>query len=140
MTRLILPSDVLNAVLHHADAERPNECCGFLAGSIRECTGYVVEAVPIVNELRSPTAYRTEPRSLFAAYRLLWARQYDLIAVYHSHPQAPAVPSRRDRKEWTYGESACAIIGTKSGKPDIRAWRLRGDQAMEIDVALTDTP
>ena len=134
MTRFIVPTEVVKSLFDQTEAERPNECCGFLAGHIRENTGYVAESIPIVNELQSPTAYRTEPRSLFAAYRTLRDRQYDLIAVYHSHPNQPAIPSRRDREEWTYEDTACAIIGLAEGSPELRVWQLRGDTAVEIKL------
>lgn len=139
MNRLIIPSTVLHAVFCQANAERPNECCGVLVGHMRDDAGFVAEAVPLVNELRSPTAYRTEARSLFAAYRLLRTRQLDLIAVFHSHPDTQAIPSRRDREEWTYGDSACAIIGMMHGDPEIRAWQLQGNHAREIDIVIADT-
>ena len=142
MMRLIVPTDVVMAVFRHAEVERPNECCGFLAGQIREPVGLVVESIPIVNELQSPTAYRTEARSLFAAYRTLRDRQFELIAVYHSHPNVSAIPSRRDREEWTYGETACAIVGMADGKPELRVWQLRGDIAKvhELEIVVAQSP
>ena len=140
MIRLIVPTAVVKAVFDHADAERPNECCGFLAGHIREQVGYVVESIPLISDLKSPTTYRTEAKSLLAADRLLRERQFDLIAVYHSHPTIPPIPSRRDRDEWTYGNTACAIVGMADGKPELRAWQLRGDCATELELEITDRP
>ena len=60
---LTLPATVLNAILAHARDESPRECCGVLGG----LDGVVSHAVPVVNELASPTAFRTEPRSTPAA-------------------------------------------------------------------------
>lgn len=137
MIRLIVPIDVLHAIYGHAEAERPNECCGFLIGHVRDVVGDVVDSIPIANELRSPIAYRTETRSLFAAYRILRDRHLELIAVYHSHPIHPAIPSRRDREEWTYGDTACAIVGRINGTPELRAWQLYGDRATEIELDIT---
>lgn len=138
MTRLIVPIDVLNTIYRHADAERPNECCGFLAGHIRDRTGYTVESIPLVNEDPSPIAYRTEAKSLFAAHRRLMSQQFDLLAVYHSHPNQPAIPSRRDRAEWTYGNTACAIVGTTDGRPELRVWHLDGDHVAELELEIAD--
>lgn len=140
MIRLIVPIDVLDTIYRHADAERPNESCGFLAGHVRERDGCVVESIPIVNELRSPIAYRTEARSLFAAYGILRDRRFDLMAVYHSHPKQPAIPSRRDREEWTYGDTPCVIVGRVNGQPELRVWQLHPDRATELELEITTQP
>lgn len=140
MISLSIPNDVVQALYRQAREEWPNECCGFLAGEERQQIGCIAESIPIVNETPSPVAYRTEPASLFAAYRTLRDRQLELLAVYHSHPNQPAVPSRRDREEWTYGETVCAIVGMAGGLPELRMWRLDPHQAMEVELIITDHP
>ena len=50
-TRLLIPRSLLDAVLAHARAELPNECCGLLAGTVEEGVGRVVARYPLVNEL-----------------------------------------------------------------------------------------
>jgi proteasome lid subunit RPN8/RPN11 len=138
MNRLIVTNEVVESVFRHAEVERPNECCGFLAGHIRVDVGYIVESIPIVNELQSSVAYRTEARSLFKAYFTLRDRKYELIGVYHSHPNQSAIPSRRDREEWTYGETVCAIVGIAEGRPEFRAWQLQGNDQKELEIKITD--
>src|SRR5438876_9285072 len=93
-----IPGPVLAAVVAHARAEYPNECCGLLAGSGDRVTKYL----PVVNELASPTAYRSEPHGLFAAYKAMRAAGLDLVAIYHSHPTSAPVPSQRDLAENAY--------------------------------------
>lgn len=125
LNRLMIPDGVLAGVIAHARSELPNECCGFLAGHREGETGRVAAAHPLVNELASPTAFLTEARSLFAAYRAMRASGTDVLAVYHSHPTSAPVPSPRDIAENTYGESvAWVIVGLSGKQPEVKAWRL----------------
>ncbi len=123
--RLAIPPAVLDAVLAHARAELPNECVGFLAGTIAGGVGTATQCLPLVNELRSPTEFLTEPRSVFAAYRAMRAAGTDVLAVYHSHPTSAPVPSRKDIERNTYGpDVAWVIVGLAGAAPEVRTWWL----------------
>lgn len=123
--RLRVPPPVLEAMVAHARAELPHECVGFLAGTLAGGTGTASQCLPLVNELASPTAFRTEPRSVIAAFRAMRAAGTDLLAVYHSHPTSPPVPSRRDLEENTYGPGyPWVIVGLAGAEPVVRAWWL----------------
>jgi len=122
--RLSIPQAIHEAMIVHARAELPNECCGLLAGSIASRIGRVVEHYPLVNALASPTEYESEPRSMLAAHKAMRASGTDILAVYHSHPTSDPIPSKRDL-ERNYGEGVIhVIIGLRSSEADIRAWWL----------------
>jgi proteasome lid subunit RPN8/RPN11 len=127
--RLVIPSGVRAALVAHARAELPNECCGFLAGRVEDGAGRATVYLPLVNELASPTAFRTEPRSVLAAFRTMRAAGTDVIAICHSHPTAAAVPSQRDLRENTYGPNIPWVIvgfdGAKPGVTSFRGWVVR---------------
>src|SRR5437899_1519217 len=95
-TRLLIPRSLLAAVLAHARAELPNECCGLLAGVVEDGVGRVTEHYPLRNDLASPTEYATNPRDLLDATRAMRAAGTDPLAIYHSHPTSDPVPSRKD--------------------------------------------
>jgi proteasome lid subunit RPN8/RPN11 len=123
--RLVIPPAILDAMIAHARAELPNECVGFLAGTVADGVGTVTQGIPLVNELTSPTEFLTEPRSLFAAYKAMRVAGTDVLAVYHSHPTSAPVPSKKDIAQNTYGPTvAWVIIGLASGEPEVRAWWL----------------
>src|SRR4051794_11260944 len=94
--RLVVPRDVLEKTVAQALSERPNECCGLLAGHMDGDVARVVAVCPLVNALASPVEYESEPRSMFAAYRDYTSKGLDVLAVYHSHPTSPPVPSKKD--------------------------------------------
>jgi proteasome lid subunit RPN8/RPN11 len=124
--RLAIPGAVVRQVIAHAREALPNECCGLLAGRVDGGAGVAADCFPIGNDAASPNAYLTNPGDLFRAFRAMRARDLDLLAVYHSHPGAAPVPSRRDLAENTYGDSIVhVIVGFAGDEVAIRAWRLR---------------
>ncbi len=120
----------------HALAERPNECCGLLAGRVEDGpprVGRVVERFPLVNAAGSPVEFVSEPASMFAAVRAMHAAGLDILAVYHSHPTSAAVPSRTDRERNYSPDVATAIVSLHGPEPDVRVWWLTADDAREAD-------
>ena len=131
---LTIPRSVLDAVLAHARAELPNECCGLLGGS----GGWAITHFPLVNELGSPTAYRSEPRSMLAAMKAMRRDGLELVAIYHSHPASAPVPSQRDRAENEYGEVAHLLVGFVGRVPEIGVWRITKDRCETIEWVISD--
>jgi proteasome lid subunit RPN8/RPN11 len=126
-------------MLAHALAEAPNECCGLVAGTIADGVGTAVRYLPLVNERASPTAYRSEPRSILAASREIDKNGWAELAVVHSHPTSAAVPSRTDLAENFRAESVVHLIVTlTTDPPTIRGWWLSADSFDEADVSIID--
>jgi proteasome lid subunit RPN8/RPN11 len=121
-THLAIPDPVREAMIAHARADLPNECCGLLAGTP---DGRVAARFPIRNDAARPTEYLTNPRDLLAAFRAVREANLEPLAFYHSHPSSPAVPSATDVARNTYGETvAHVIVGLATDPPDVRAWWL----------------
>jgi proteasome lid subunit RPN8/RPN11 len=118
---LLIPSNLLSAVIEHCRAEAPREACGLLAGTEppRVTTHY-----PLRNELASETRYRGDSRDTIAAVLAMRDRGERLLAIYHSHPASPAVPSRHDLEGNGYGPVPHLIVSLSGGGPSVRAWRL----------------
>lgn len=135
--RLVIPRAIFEEMLAHARAERPLECCGLLAGVIADGRGLVRSRHRLVNELASATAFRSEPRAMFAAMKAMRAAGTDVLAVYHSHPTAPPIPSRRDLEENYSPAVVNLILGFAADPPDVRGWWLRADGFDRADWELT---
>jgi proteasome lid subunit RPN8/RPN11 len=133
---LDIPDHLLTEVIAHAQAEAPLECCGLLAGSINGSLAEVALRLPLVNELASPVAFRSEPRSLFAAHKLLRAQQLEILAVYHSHPTSPPVPSRHDLGQSLSEQVACLIVSLATAEPEVRLWWLTAEGACPADLVI----
>jgi proteasome lid subunit RPN8/RPN11 len=134
---LQLPQTLLDETIRQALAEKPNECCGLFAG-VREDgptgrVGRVVRRYPLVNALASPTEFEGELRSLKAAYADMDANALHWLAVYHSHPTSPAVPSRKDLARHPYSEVMCLIVSLAADPPSVRCWWLTETEAREAE-------
>jgi proteasome lid subunit RPN8/RPN11 len=132
--RLSIPAQFLAEIIAHARETAPDECCGLLAGRIHNGEGIATARFAIANDLSSPTRYRTNPKDLFAAFRAIRHEATDVLAVYHSHPAAAALPSRRDVEENTYGETVVHLIVGLAGKvPEVQAWWLTEEGYREAE-------
>jgi hypothetical protein len=60
---LSIPRSVYEGMLWHALAEQPLECCGLLAGVVRDDgVGEVRLRYPLLNAAASPVEFESEPR------------------------------------------------------------------------------
>jgi proteasome lid subunit RPN8/RPN11 len=136
--RLVIPRAIYDAMLSHARADLPAECCGLLAGTVAASVGRVTQHLPLVNALTSPTEYESEPRSMFAAHKAMRAAGTDILVVYHSHPTTDPIPSDRDRERSYDDQVVNLIIGLRRPDPDVRGWWLTAvgtrEATWEIEV------
>jgi [CysO sulfur-carrier protein]-S-L-cysteine hydrolase len=122
-----------------AVAEAPLECCGFLAGPAwTDVAATVAARYPLVNAAASPVEYDAEPRSLLDAHKDIRRHGWDVLAVYHSHPTSPPVPSRTDLARAYWSGVVHFIISLQSSQPEVRAWWLSESEYSEADWQLTN--
>lgn len=89
---LVVPRAVLDEVLDHARAGLPAEACGVLAGR----GGVATRFLPAINPAASPTFFEISGDELLRITLDVEGADEDIVAIYHSHVQSPAVPSRTD--------------------------------------------
>lgn len=137
--RLRIPPTIYQELLTHALAERPNECCGLLAGRVELSEGLVSAIYPLANQLRSPTAFLSDPSDMFQALRAMKNDATEILAVYHSHPISEPIPSRRDLEQNYSPRVVNLIIGLSAATPDVRGWWLDGDEFRPADWIVSAT-
>ena len=129
--RLIISRELCADLIAQAESEAPNECCGLLAGPWISGGPYRIAAqFPLVNALASPTEFESAPRELLVAHRTMREKNWEILAVYHSHPETAAIPSRKDRELHLAESVAMVIVGLKP-TPAIRAWWLVAGEPRE---------
>lgn len=112
---------VADAILAHARAASPDECCGLLIGN-DEC---VDEAVPARNIAERPAVrFLIDPHDHLAALRDARRRGLDVVGFYHSHPRSGAQPSPTDVAEASYPNLLTAIAGLGVQPPELRLFRI----------------
>ncbi len=119
------------AMRSHAAADYPHECCGFLVGASDGDTVSLARTVLAANTRDDSPRNRFEidPGELVKTDRAARADGLGVVGFYHSHPDAPAVPSEFDR-EHAWPGYCYVIVSVRGGQPvDMRNWRLREDRS-----------
>lgn len=129
--RLVLAHAAAQAIVRHARAERPKECCGFLVGT----RGRVRFAVAATNVAAGKTKYRIDDAWHVELRRTLrrFSPPLEIVGVYHSHPSGDARPSPTDLAEAFYPDWTHVIVGMKRGI-SIRAYRIQAGRAEPVVI------
>lgn len=109
MVLQLLTDELRQALLAHAEAEAPRECCGVL---VRDPDGGTLHYMPARNLLD------TAGQDRFVMDPLDWAAAEDfgqVLAVVHSHPGASANPSMADRVQCEKTGLPWLVVGWPSG-------------------------
>lgn len=138
--------------MDYGEQAYPRECCGVLLGTWREeawgeGSATIATSIATVTEVHSvknvwisasndqfdvvsgsqETAERRftiDPQDLFKIQRAGRDRGFDIIGIYHSHPNHPAIPSDFDRT-YAWAHYSYPIVAVHRGKAvDLRSWRL----------------
>jgi proteasome lid subunit RPN8/RPN11 len=136
----------------------PEEGCGLLLGTIDPT---IVNAITIANSITTVhqviatenswnkshntsepdrstrDRYEIDPREMLAAMKSARETNLELVGIYHSHPDHPAIPSECDRRlAWPhYIYVICSI--DRASVSTTTAWQLDEQQqfqAMPIDI------
>ena len=129
---LRVPHELYQAMIEHSRADAPMECCGVLGGR-----GRVASTIHrFRNAAASPTRFEADPADVIRAVQELRARGEEFVAIYHSHPQWRAIPSKTDLARNGYGDLPQIIVGLLDEPPEVRAWRLEPSSYDEIPLVV----
>ncbi len=140
--RLVIPRSVYEGMIRHARQDFPAESCGLLGGRFDGNQANAEQYYPLVNVADDATRrYQADIRSLLAVHRALREVGQREVAVVHSHPHSPAVPSRMDLTQNAYGDAVVhLIISLRSSRPEVQVWWLLPDQFVPADWRVVDDP
>jgi len=119
----------------HVGGAAPQEACGLIGGKDNRA----LAVFPCTNLLGSPTGYRIAPQEQFEVFKQLEQRGWDLLAIYHSHPRSPAIPSPTDIKEAAYPEAVHLIWSRDDGEWNCRAFQIEEQQARQVTLQVSPT-
>ena len=122
-----LPRKFLDQMIAQARADAPLETCGLLAGRDERAT----HILPVPNVLRSPVQYRMGGQEFADA---MMACDFQPLAIYHSHPAGPPVPSPTDIAEAFYPDSVYIVISLAQEPPSVRAFRIVSGVVTEVEL------
>lgn len=143
-----MDQSVSDALVAHAQAEDPFECCGLLAGKDGIATEiYTITNLPSndpsVIDLKVPPdrtlRYVMDPKEQITAFKQMRENGTELVAIYHSHTHSAAYPSETDIRLAFYPDVHYLIVSLEDKKkPHIRAFRIVDGKITEDEIILTD--
>jgi len=122
----------------HAKLTYPEECCGLLLGVVEPQGNRLLDVRAVKNAWDEDIANKMEANSLVAKTRRYWIspeemliamrdardRGMDIIGIYHSNPDHPAVPSECDR-QLAWPQYSYIILSVHQGEVrELYSWQL----------------
>jgi proteasome lid subunit RPN8/RPN11 len=130
MARLVIDPADLEAIGREGEARYPEEGCGFLLGRTGGGATVVERVAMAANAWREGRRIRftIHPEAVLAVHKEAEGEGLEVVGVFHSHPDQPAVPSEIDREGawpgWSY-----VIVSVRAGRAaGVRSWRLADDR------------
>ncbi len=129
--RLEIPGDLLAQIQAHGEAHYPEEGAGFLLGHAQGEVRQVSRLLPLTNAREAEarrTRYLIGPQDLLRGELEAERQGLELVGVFHSHPDHPALPSEFDR-QWALPWFSYLITSVRGSKAaESRSWRLDEDR------------
>jgi len=121
-----LPPELAGRIREVARAAYPEECCGLMIGHREGDLLVIDEIAESVNLSASPRdSFEIDLRLRLTLQKALRGTGRDIVGHYHSHPDAAAAPSERDRAQAWEPDMIWLIAGVTEGKVgDLAAFRL----------------
>ena len=151
---LFLSHAQLHTIYAHADRTYPDECCGLLLGNLTAGNKIVTDLWAMENawdaaaaddladdpHLNKTRRYWIAPQEMLAAIRAARARHLEIVGVYHSHPDHPAIPSEYDR-QLAWAQYSYLIVSVPEGiASDARSWVLDDRHQFQPEPLLLTAP
>lgn len=132
---IVLEPAVQKIIVDDAVQAYPDECCGFVFGIEDEYGRRFITQARVVNNAKEGDKRRRfeiAPQDYLQAEQYAEEQQLQLLGIYHSHPNHPAVPSEHDRIAAQPFFSYLIISINDKAPGALRSWRLNEEhQFME---------
>jgi len=139
---LRLNQNIIEAIHAHGIASYPYEGCGLLLGRAEPELNLVEEIFPVPNswevEEEKPVRFLITDRDMLRAELAAAERDLDIVGIFHSHPDSPAVASPRDLAwaAWPGHSYLITEISNRQPGPS-RSWQLQPDRSGFTEEPIT---
>lgn len=154
---LKLAAEHIRAICAHAQSTYPQECCGLLLGKLSQDGKILIDAIATENvwsaqavesfseidtkwqlSENKSTHYTIAPEEILRVQKESRDRQLDIIGIYHSHPDHPAIPSEFDRV-CAWQAYSYIIVSVPQGKAgELQSWCLDDNHQFQPEEIIVD--
>ena len=118
---LRIKQDIIDRIVAHGRTEAPFEACGYLA----EKDGIIIQHFELTNIDKSPVHFSMDPAEQFAVVKECRNQGLKICAVYHTHPETPARPSKEDIKLAYDPSVSYVIVSLAEADPNIKSFNIQ---------------
>jgi proteasome lid subunit RPN8/RPN11 len=131
-----IPRKLTNQLLHLAQLSPDAEICGLIGGK----DGIPHTCYPVENAAEQPhQRFLLDAKQQISAFKEIRDKGEELFAIYHSHPDAPAEPSRYDLEQAAYPDTLYLIISLNTkGVLEMRGFKINQQTAIEVPLTLSE--
>ncbi|HEY9783114.1 MAG TPA: M67 family metallopeptidase [Leptolyngbyaceae cyanobacterium] len=154
---LRVTAEHIRAICAHAQSTYPLECCGLLLGKLSQDGKILIEAIATENvwsaqavesfsqidtkwqlSENKSTHYTIAPEEILRVQKESRDRHLDIIGIYHSHPDHPAIPSEFDRV-CAWQAYSYIIVSVPQGKAgELQSWCLDDNHQFQPQEIIVD--
>ena len=131
---IIIPRTLANRLLTLAQLTPETEICGLISKHNDE----KYRVYPIDNIASDKNCvFEMEPAQQINAFKLIREKQQSLFAIYHSHPNSEAMPSKKDLDNGAYKDALNIIISLSTkGVLDMRGYFYQNNNVETVDLII----
>lgn len=131
-SELVLPRKLVNQILTHAQQHEHTESCGLISTS----DGNPAHYYAVKNIAVDPsTHFEMEPKQQITAMKHMREHGEDLLAIVHSHPLSPPLPSATDMQEAGYADAYYIIVSLNTkGVLEMRGFKIVDGNMQPVDL------
>ncbi|OGF44424.1 MAG: hypothetical protein A2452_06060 [Candidatus Firestonebacteria bacterium RIFOXYC2_FULL_39_67] len=110
----------IEEIFAQGEIEAPIEACGYLGGK----NGVIKKIFPMRNVDESKDHFSLDPAEQFKVMREARIEGFDILGVYHTHPNSPARPSEEDIKLAYDADKIYVIASLEGGKREAKVFKI----------------
>lgn len=123
---------MLSDIMHNL----PFESCGLVAGVRCDQLWEAQEIIPVKNVLKNSTRFRMSPQEQLEAFQTIEDNGWELLAIYHSHPSGPPIPSPTDLEEHFYPDTLALICSYEQQRWVCKAFQVSAEIFKEVEIQI----
>lgn len=136
---MIIERQVIETITEHAEEAYPAECCGFLFGIENPRRLTLAKRATNVKVANREKEFEIDSKEYLLAEAFASTQGIDLIGIYHSHPDHPAIPSEYDRSHAMPFFSYIILSVIKGKVVNLTSWVLNRSSQFEAELFLKET-
>lgn len=132
-TTVRLPRTLVNELLHQAQLSPNREVSGMIGRHGQRCMCYPIDSMAA----DAGVLFALDVDERQAALEKMNERNQQLFAIYHSHPEAPALPSVIDGEAVDYPQALYLVISLNTrGVLEMRGFQKQDQHIKEVNLII----